>query len=414
MNRTDTEVLLKNGAIKTPCYILNKDDLNAHVDRVCSIVSDIAGDRVGLCYAMKANALITDIMSEKTGHIEVCSPGELKICKGLAIPGEKIIFSGVNKTEENIHDAIEYGVDIVTLESIRQYNIVKDYVAGAGRSVKVLPRLSGGAQFGMSEEEVRFVIDDSIHTDGIDAIGIHYFTGTQKKKIDKDIEELEYLTEFIKGLKEEYGFSPKLLEYGAGLAVPYFEGDDHEHVYDSLTELVTYIAGLDIDYKVGIELGRYFAYSCMTYLTTIDDMKRCADTNILIVDGGIHHVNYYGQNMAMRVPLMDLIHTESDDKGSEMSIGAVDYSDENWKVCGSLCTFADILVRKVTLDEPKIGDALVFHNAGAYSMTESPALFLSRPMPGIYSYGKNDGLKVIRETTETYGINNPLSDDRNI
>ena len=47
-------------------------------------------------------------------------------------------------------------------------------------------------------------------------------------------DSIDYI-EFIKGLKEEYGFSPKLLEYGAGLAVPYFEGDDHEHVYDSLT-----------------------------------------------------------------------------------------------------------------------------------------------------------------------------------
>ena len=52
------------------------------------------------------------------GYVEVCSPGELKICKAYGIPGSRIIYSGVNKEIEDVTEAIEYGVDIATAESI--------------------------------------------------------------------------------------------------------------------------------------------------------------------------------------------------------------------------------------------------------------------------------------------------------
>lgn len=406
MKKEELKNLIGSGKVITPCYILDKDQLDAHVDKVCDLVKVKAGDKINLCYAMKANAMITDIMAKKVKHIEVCSPGEFEICKALKIPGEKIILSGVNKTAENIRDAVEYGVDIITLESVKHYNLVKDMVKSNGAGVTVLPRLSGGAQFGMSEEEVESVISDSKGVPAIDVIGIHFFTGTQKKNLEKDKEEIDYSVSFINSLKEKYEFTPRLLEYGAGLAVPYFEGDDFDHVYDGFSEITEYIAGLDLEYEVGIELGRFFAFGSMIYLTAIDDLKRVKDTNICIVDGGIHHINYYGQNMAMRVPVIDLFKT---DKQQEFIAGKVDYSDSNWKVCGSLCTFADILVRKVTLDKPELGDVLAFYNTGAYSMTESPALFLSRRMPSVYSYSEKEGLSVLRKAMDTCSINMPLA-----
>lgn len=391
--------------IQTPAYILDKDMLKAHVDRICELVKDKGNDRVKLCYAMKANALITGMMAERVEHIEVCSPGELEICKAIGIPGSKIIFSGVNKTRKNIADAMEYGVDIVTLESVKHYNLVKEYIRDNNAKASVLPRLSGGAQFGMSEAELEYIVDDSRQLESIDVTGIHYFTGTQKKKLEKDREELEYVAAVIRRLREKYGFVTKLLEYGAGLPVPYFEGDDHDRVYDGLSELLEYVSELDQEYKVGIELGRYFAFNSMVYLTGIDDIKRYNDTNICIVDGGIHHINYYGQNMAMRVPIIEH-YVVAECEGTEAALtGEVDYTDDDWKICGSLCTFADILVRKAKLNRPKPGDILVFHNVGAYSMTESPALFLSRDMPVIYSYCEQEGLKVVRDPIETYRFN---------
>ncbi len=387
---------VKKGELSSPAYILDKDALAEHMRIVNDIVEDHGKGKIELCYAMKANAVITEYMADNTSHVEVCSPGELQICKMLAIDGSRIIFSGVNKTENNIRDAVSYGADIITLESMKQYRITRSIAEEKRKCLKVLPRLTSGAQFGMSEAEVKSIIDDAAGCEFIDVTGIHYFAGTQKKNTDKNKEELRFLKDFLSKLREETGFVPKLLEYGAGLAVPYFAGDDFDHVYDSLKELVMFIEDMQMPCRVGIELGRYLAYNSMIYISTIEDIKSTGDTNICLIDGGIHHINYYGQNMAMRTPIIEHIN---------MSEADLDQPDCDWKVCGSLCTFADILVRKISLKPPHTGDILAFYNAGAYSMTEAPALFLSRSMPAVYSYCKEEGISLIRDRIDTYSFN---------
>ncbi len=390
--------LIQDKRIKTPAYIWDIDMLDEHVNKACTIAEEIGKGKVELCYAMKANPLFTKCLSEKMRHIEVCSPGEFEICKTFSIPGDKIILSGVNKDSDLIRDAIEYGVDIITVESLRQYTLIKEHANSNKSIVRILPRLSNGAQFGMSEEDIEYVIEDSINVPQLNIIGIHFFSGTQKKNIDKDIEEIDNIVEFVEKLHQVYEFEPELLEYGPGLKVPYFTGDDFDSLYDDFSTLIGYIAGLELDYTVGVELGRFFAFNSMVYITAVDDIKRINDVNICIVDGGIHHINYYGQNMAMRTPLID--HIRMNEK-----IVQENSNEADWRICGSLCTFADVLVRKTTFSELSIGDVLVFRNVGAYSMTESPALFLSRKLPYIYSYSEKDGLKMIRDTKDTYSIN---------
>lgn len=389
---------LDKGIIKTPCYVADLSVLNKHIDKML----EITGDTVELCYAMKANPFLTKHMDKRIQKIEVCSPGELEICKHAEIPGRDIIFSGVNKTAENIRVAMEYGVDIVTLESVKHFNLVKDYCEANDKSVKVVIRLSSGAQFGMALDELKDIIANREKYTCLDIIGIHYFTGTQKKQIAKDIEEIDYIVSIIEDLRKEYGFECRLFEYGPGLAVPYFAGEDFEARYDGLAKLTNYVKNLNLPYQVTFELGRFFVAESMQYLTTIEDIKRTEDTNICIVDGGIHHLNYYGQNMAMRVPRIDVIKSVSKPDGLT---GEVVNTDSNWKVCGSLCTFADTLVRKAELGNLNTGDVLVFGDAGAYSITEAPVLFLSRRMPDIYICDEEDSTVVIRQDKESYMIN---------
>ena len=197
-------------------------------------------------------------------------------------------------------------------------------------------------------------------------------------------------------LKEQYQYQAAQLEYGAGLSVPYFEGEDFDGVYEELRDLVQQIDTMQFRADVTLELGRYFAYSCGQYLTKVEDCKSNREHSYAIVDGGIHQINYYGQNMAMRVPLI-----------THIPAIPVDLRDETkeWTICGSLCTFADVLVRKTSFTDLQIGDYLVFQNAGAYSVTESPALFLSRKMPVLYSYNQTDGLCVMREAMESFEWN---------
>ena len=77
----------------------------------------------------------------------------------------------------------------------------------------------------------------------------------------------------------------------------------------------------------------------------------------------------------------------------------------NYTLCGSLCTVADVLVREVTLPKLEPGDILEFGHCGAYSVTEAPALFLSRQMPAIYAYSKDNGYECLREHIPVAEIN---------
>ena len=79
--------------------------------------------------------------------------------------------------------------------------------------------------------------------------------------------------------------------------------------------------------------------------------------------------------------------------------------ETEWTVYGSLCTVSDILLKKLVLKDARVGDYLVFHNIGAYSVTEGIYLFLSRKMPAIYLYSEEKGAELVRDQLETWILN---------
>ena len=77
---------------------------------------------------------------------------------------------------------------------------------------------------------------------------------------------------------------------------------------------------------------------------------------------------------------------------------------QDWALCGSLCTTADVLVRKAPFEGLTPGDVLAFERIGAYSVTEGPALFLSRDMPRIVLHGES-GDRLVRDTIPSCKLN---------
>ena len=200
------------------------------------------------------------------------------------------------------------------------------------------------------------------------------------------------MEDFFSELKSKYDFEPELLEYGPGLGVPYFIGDDFDNYYAVYEEMLKYIVSANYSYRVNLEMGRFFVASCGEYVTAVADVKGTPDAPILILDGGRNHISYYGQNMVMKTPV---IKQESDDENVAVPCD----------LYGSLCSFNDMIARAVMLSNPKIGDRLVFKNIGAYSITEGIYLFLSRDLPAVYVKEADDSCKMIRKSDPTYKIN---------
>ena len=84
-------------------------------------------------------------------------------------------------------------------------------------------------------------------------------------------------------------------------------------------------------------------------------------------------------------------------------------TQQDWTLCGSLCTTNDVLVRSISLTGLQPGDLLVFENAGAYSVTEGLGLFLSRDLPQIVLW-QNGAPQLVRALTPTHPLNTPLGD----
>ena len=380
-------------AYGTPGFVFDEAALLARMREIKAIV----GDSVHLCYSIKANPFLIPAMSKVTELLEVCSPGELEICEDVGVDCSTILFSGVNKTLEDVEHAMDAGVIRFTVESPMHIRLLETAAAKRNRIYPVLLRLTAGTQFGMDESDLRSAIRNRADYPHLDFVGIHYFSGTQRAKIDKDQrKELAMLSDFMDSLKTDYGFETRKLEYGPGLYFPYFSHEDHSDTLAPIRELAPDLKAMATRCELMIEMGRFFASECGHYLTTVIDTKVNRGSGFAIVDGGMHHVNYLGGMMGMRVPVITHIPGENHD------------SDESadWSLCGSLCTTADVLVRQIALPGLVPGDVLAFHNIGAYSVTEGPALFLSRNMPKIILHDEN-GARLVRDTIHSSKINQP-------
>ena len=138
-------------------------------------------------------------------------------------------------------------------------------------------------------------------------------------------------------------------------------------------------------------------------MTTVVDAKTNDGVNYAIVDGGLHQLKYDGQIQGMQIPV--ITHIKSDAAGCDS--GSSSEEDEKWTLCGSLCTTADVIARGASLPGLKIGDRLVFHRTGAYSLYEGFSLFLSRDLPSIYILDKTGALHLMRSRIETAKFNQP-------
>ena len=374
--------------IITPSYVFDIDIFQSDIRRVRQIMQNVP-----LTFSMKANPVLANFVSDDIAHIEVCSPGEFEICKKFGISGKRIIYSGVLKREEEIREALDYKVDIITAESDTQFELIKKCAEEKGISSKVILRLTSGNQFGISRDHLVSLIEKNQGDECVDIIGLHYYSGTQKKRDDQIKKDLELLNDTYLFLKNEKDYKCRLVEYGPGLAVDYFEQDIYAKMGERVHGLVEMIGQYEVSEVIGLEFGRILASSCGSYRTKVCDIKDNNGVCYVITDGGIHQLRYYGQNMAMQIPPMKV-------EGQKY-----DYEDmKDYCICGSLCTVSDVLVRNCKLPKLKSGDIITFGWCGAYSSTEASSLFLSRELPVIY-LKKDNNVEIYREMVQTCNIN---------
>lgn len=428
---TDAELTALAQEYGTPLYVFDERVL---ADRVRYLRS-VFPEPLELCFAMKANPFVLPEVAPLVDRLEVCSPGEYRICRALGMPQSKLVISGVYKDEETIASALG-GAQLpaaVTIESLGQLDLVAKLAERRDERVRVLLRLSNGSQFGMDRQDLVEAARRVLADPHLEALGIQLFTGTQKTSLTRLGRELDALSSLMLQLERALGWRPKELEIGPGLPVAYFPGDDIDEPA-FLTAYARMLASLEFDGRIVLELGRSLVATCGTYLTRVVDAKRVGSQNYAIVDGGINQLVYFGQSMAMRQPPVHLLGGSRDaEAGADASPGAAPEAapsaapgaassaapsagapfpqeaaePEAWSICGALCTTNDLLAKQLPLEGLSTGSILAFEKTGAYSMTEGISLFLSRDLPRVAIVDAGGRSRLVREGIRTDPFNTP-------
>ena len=369
----------------TPLFIYDCDVIKKRISYLRNILC------ADICYAIKANTFVIKEIKDNIDRIEICSFGEYKICKENMCPSNKMVISGVNKNYEEINYIIENEDNILryTIESINQFKLLLDLSSKYKRKINIMPRLTSGNQFGITYEELEYIIENK--NEFMFLSGIEYFSGTQKSSLKRIEKELVSINEHIKEIENKYKITINEIEYGPGLKVNYFideEFDEEEY----LKEISLLIKNNLSNKKVILEIGRSIVASSGYYLTKVADLKENKTGKYAILDGGINHLVYYGGSMGMRIPEYEVLN-----KNKEEDIV---------NLFGSLCTINDCILKCAKTPKLEINDTFIFKNVGAYSVTEGINLFLSRDMPKVLLISNNKEI-LVRDKFNTYKLNCP-------
>lgn len=329
-----------------------------------------------VCYAAKANsslAILTRLARLGSGA-DVVSGGELEAALRCGIPAERIVFSGVGKTDDEIAAGVDANILAFNAESEREIEKIEAIARGRGASARVAlrvnpdidarshPYISTGLKqnkFGVDIARAREIFEKARACGHVRMVGIQAHIGSQILEagpLAATARELSALADSLSAA----GFAIESLDIGGGIGI----GDT------SLTPEAYAAAVLPVltgrSFRVLIEPGRAITGRAGVLLTRVQYVKSERGKNFVVVDAGM--------NDLLRPALYQASHP----------IEFVDSTPRNRTftadVVGPVCESADCFLRDVAMEEPREGDILAIRDAGAYGFAMA-SNYNFRPRP---------------------------------
>ncbi len=334
-----------------------------------------------VAYAMKANsnqAVLTLLAKEGAGA-DVVSLGELERAIAAGIAPEKIVFSGVAKTEEEMARGLELGILCFNVESepeLERLNAVASEMGlVAPVSVRINPNVdakthakisTGKAEdkFGIPYERANDIYAKIAGADNLQATGIDMHIGSQIIDLEPFGNAFALMAELVHELRQQ-GHNITHVDVGGGLGIPY--NNDNAPPPDPLAYAAIVrdkVASLDC--ALILEPGRIISGNAGILVTRVEYIKQGADRTFVIVDTGM--------NDLIRPTLYeahhDLFPVRKADPGTPMI---------NADIVGPVCETGDFLARSRAVPQMSGGDLLAVMGAGAYGAVMA-GTYNSRPL----------------------------------
>jgi diaminopimelate decarboxylase len=379
--------------VGTPFYCYSSETLERHYNVFAGAFADVPAL---VCYAMKANSNQSVLMTlaRLGAGADVVSGGELERARAAGIPADRILFSGVGKTEDELRLAVEQNIFSINVESEPELEalsrIARDMRRTACISVRVNPDVdarthakiaTGRAEnkFGIPLSRAREVYAHAARLPGIRVTGVDMHIGSQIIDLEPFADAFALLAGFVRDLRAD-GHVISHIDFGGGLGIPYHSDRDAPPDPTAYARIVkNAVKGLDC--TLVFEPGRLIVGNAGVLVTRVLYVKQGEARTFVIVDAAMNDLvrptlyEAHHDIVPVRAPKPDARMIAAD-------------------VVGPVCETGDYLALDRTMAEPRAGDLLAVMTAGAYGAVQA-GTYNTRPLvPEVLV--KGDQFAVIR------------------
>ncbi|MCF5469869.1 diaminopimelate decarboxylase [Pseudomonas syringae] len=349
----------------TPTYVYSR----AHIEAQYRAYADaLAGMPHLVCFAVKANSNlgVLNVLARLGAGFDIVSRGELERVLAAGGKAEKIVFSGVGKTREDMRRALEVGVHCFNVESTDELERLQEVAAEldvrAPISLRVNPDVDAGThpyistglkenKFGIAIAAAEDVYIRASQLPNLEVIGVDCHIGSQLTTLEPFIDALDRLLDLVDRLGD-CGIHLHHIDLGGGLGVRYRD-EEPPLAADYIKAVRERLAGRDLGLL--FEPGRFIVANAGVLLTRIEYLKHTEHKDFAIVDAAMNDLI----RPALYQAWMDVT-----------AVRPRDSEPRAYDIVGPICETGDFLAkgRELALAE---GDLLAVHSAGAYGFVMS-------------------------------------------
>ncbi len=361
--------------VGTPCYVYSHATLVRHFRAYDGAFQNIPHI---VAYAMKANSnlAILRLMAREGSGVDIVSGGELYRALQAGVPASKIVFAGVGKSREEIHDALKSDILMFNVESSAELHAIDEAAAEMGVQARVAlrinpdidpkthPYISTGlkkSKFGISADRAldEFKLASSLKH--IEVVGVHKHIGSQLTDVTPFVDALRKVLGLVEALKSQ-GIGIRYVNIGGGLGITYADESPPrpQDLADAISPLVR-----DLKCVLIMEPGRVIVGNAGVLVTKVLYTKEGEAKRFVIVDAAMNDLirpSLYGAYHDIRPVREAAVHGER----------------KTVDVVGPVCESGDFLAKDRAMPEAKPGELLAVMSAGAYGFVMS-SNYNSRP-----------------------------------
>ena len=357
----------------TPVYVTDEQIVRENYRNIYNAFAQYMPTEVHYACKANTNLAILSILNQEGSHIDAVSIGEVLTCLKAGFPAERIMYTGVNVSDEELAQIVQTGCRI-NLDSRSELERLAKITTDIPISFRITPGVASGhsekvmtggkgSKFGIPMNQV---IDTYARAKdlGFDVKGIHAHTGSGGMTTDPFTDVVDVLCEMVNRIEEEVNIKLEFLDFGGGIGVPY-RPHDPEADLNELAILITDTIQEETDIKtVALEPGRFIVCDSTVLLTKCVDIKEAGMKKFVGVDAGF--------NTLIRPAMYDSYHYVAvANKFNKAGVA-------KYEVVGPICESGDYIAHDRALPEMEEGDIVAVYCGGAYGFSMS-SNYNSRP-----------------------------------